>query len=62
MRVTLRGTHEGEFQGIESTGERFEVQNRVHTRIEDGKITEGWVQPNMLGLMQQLSAMKSPAG
>ena len=60
MRVTLRGTHEGEFMGIEPTGEEFEVQNMVFTRIEDGKIAERWVQPDMLGLMQQLGVVESP--
>lgn len=60
MRVTLRGTHEGEFMGIEPTGEEFEVQNMVFTRIEDGKIAERWVQPDMLGLMQQLGVIEPP--
>lgn len=61
MRVTLRGAHEGEFMGIEPTGEEFEVQNMVFTRIEDGKIAERWVQPDMLGLMQQLGVIEPPA-
>ena len=60
MRVTLRGTHEGEFMGIEATNEEFEVQNMVFTRIEDAKIAERWVQPDMLGLMQQLGVVESP--
>ena len=60
MRVTLRGTHEGEFMGVEPTGEEAEVGNMVFTRIEDGKIVERWVQPDTLGLMQQLGAVDSP--
>ena len=60
MRVTLRGTHEGEFQNIEPTGKEFEVQNMIFTRIEDGKIAERWVQPDMLGLMQQLGVVDRP--
>ena len=58
MRITLRGTHKGEFQGIEPTDEEFEIQNMVFTRIKDGKIAERWVQPDMLGLMQQLGAVE----
>ncbi len=54
MRVTLRGTHEGEFAGVEPTGRAFEVGNSVFTRIEDGMIAERWVQPDTLGMLQQL--------
>lgn len=58
MCVTLRGTHEGEFMGIEPTGKSFEVQNMVFTRIEDGKIVERWIQPDMLGMLQQLGVVQ----
>ncbi|MFP9192505.1 ester cyclase [Natronosalvus vescus] len=61
MRVTLRGTHEGEFMGIEATGNSFEIQNMVFTRIEDEKIAERWVQPDSFGLMQQLGVVELPA-
>lgn len=54
MRVTLRGTHEGEFMGVEPTGRRFEVANMVFTRVEDGQIAERWVIPDTLGILQQL--------
>lgn len=60
MRVTLRGTHVGDFMGIEATGKDFEVENMVFTRVEDGHIVERWVQPDMLGLMQQLGAIELP--
>ncbi|WP_211338389.1 ester cyclase [Haloterrigena salifodinae] len=60
MRVTLRGTHESEFMGVEPTGQEFEVGNMVFTRIEDGEIVERWVQPDTLGLMQQLGAVDQP--
>lgn len=56
MRVTLRGTHEGEFMGLEPTGESFEAQNMVFTRVADGKIAERWLQPDMLGMLQQLGS------
>jgi steroid delta-isomerase-like uncharacterized protein len=60
MRVTLSGTHEGDFMGVEPTGQPFEVQNMVFTRIEDGKIAERWLQPDMLGMLQQLGVVESP--
>jgi steroid delta-isomerase-like uncharacterized protein len=56
MRVTLSGTHEGEFMGIEPTGASFTVQNMVFTRIENGTIAERWTQPDTLGLLKQLGA------
>lgn len=61
MRVTLRGTHKGVFQGIEPTGKSFEISNLVFTRIEDGKIVERWVQPDRLGMLQQLGVAELPA-
>lgn len=60
MRVTIRGTHEGEFLGIEPTGRTFEHQNMVITRLADGKIVERWIQPDMFGLMQQLGVVEAP--
>ena len=41
-RVTMRGTHQGEFQGIARTGKRVEVRAIDMFRIEDGKIVEHW--------------------
>lgn len=61
MRVTLRVTHEGEFMRTEPTGNSFEVQNTVFTRIEDGKIAERWVQPDTLGMLRQLGIVEFPA-
>lgn len=54
MRVTLRGTHEGVFLGAEPTGRTFEVENSVFTTLDDGMVVERWVQPDTLGLLQQL--------
>lgn len=59
MRVTLSGTHTGEFMGIEPTNREFEIDNAVFTHIEDGRIVERWVQPDMLGMLQQLGVVDS---
>ena len=61
MRVTLRGTHDGEFRGIEPTGRSIEVQNMIFTRTEDGKIVERWLQPDLLGLRRQLGVVPDDA-
>ena len=60
MRITLRGTHEGEFVGREPTGKTMEVGSMIFTRIDDGKIVERWAQPDTLGLFQQLGIVTLP--
>lgn len=60
MRVTQRGTHEDEIMGIEPTGKRFEFQNVMFARLEDGKVAERWVQPDQLSFMQQLGVIEPP--
>ena len=41
-RVTMRGTHRGEFQRIAPTGKRVEVNAIDMFRISGGKIVEHW--------------------
>ena len=41
-RVTMRGTHRGEFQGITPSGKRIEVRAIDMFRISNGKIVEHW--------------------
>jgi steroid delta-isomerase-like uncharacterized protein len=41
-RVSMRGTHQGEFQGIAATGGRVQVRAMDMFRIADGKIVEHW--------------------
>jgi steroid delta-isomerase-like uncharacterized protein len=41
-RVTMRGTHRGEFQGLAPTGKRVEVKAIDMFRICDGRIVEHW--------------------
>lgn len=51
---TTTGTHEGEFRGIEATGNEIEVQDAGLVRVEDGTIVDLRPHPNMLGLFEQL--------
>ena len=53
-RETLSGTHEGEFQGIPPTGNRFEFSAICMWKFSDGKLVEYWSDGDILGLMQQL--------
>lgn len=60
LRVTVRGRHDGEFMGIEPTGQEFEIQNVLFCRMRDGQIAERRVHPDLFGLMQQLGVVEQP--
>lgn len=60
QRLMFRGTHKGEFMGIEPTGTEIEIRNMLFTRIENGQITERWLLPDTLGLLQQLGVVELP--
>jgi uncharacterized protein len=57
IRMTFRGTHQGEFYGIPASGKAVEVTSIGIDRVIDGRITEGWGELNMLGMMQQMGAI-----
>ena len=41
-RVTMRGTHQGDFQGLAPTGKLVQVRAIDMFRISNGKIVEHW--------------------
>lgn len=55
-RWRAHGTHLGSFRGIPPTGKRVEVTGIAVDRVIAGARVEGWVQWDMLGLLQQLGA------
>ncbi len=59
-RWTCRGTHKGEFQGMPPTGKQMTMTGITIFRIADGKLVEGWTNPDLLGLMQQLGVVPVP--
>ncbi len=59
-RLTMRGTHKGEFLGIPATGKQLTVSAIDIMRIVDDKIVEHWVEVDMLGMMQQLGVIPAP--
>ena len=61
-RFTLRGTHLGEFMGIAPTGRSVSWTGIVIYRIEDERIAECWVEPNLLGLALQIGVVSVPRG
>jgi steroid delta-isomerase-like uncharacterized protein len=56
-RVTMTGTHTGDFWGIPATGKSVNFTGIYIARIKDGKIVEHWGEEDGIGLMQQLGIM-----
>ena len=59
-RWTATGTHEGEFMGIEPTGNEVEITGFEINQIKDDQIIESWVLLDAFGLMQQLGVIEPP--
>jgi steroid delta-isomerase-like uncharacterized protein len=53
-RVTLRGTHSGEFLGLPPTGKKVAYEAIDISRIVDGRMVEHWGIPDYLTLFRQL--------
>ena len=60
FRVTVRGTHRGEFMGVAPSGNQFTIGVQNIYRFRDGKVVERWTNPDMLGLMVQIGAIPPP--
>jgi steroid delta-isomerase-like uncharacterized protein len=59
-RIVARGTHRGEFQGIQPTGKPVTIEGIFIGRVAGGKLMESWEQFDAAGLLQQLGALPSP--
>jgi steroid delta-isomerase-like uncharacterized protein len=55
IRVSFRGTHEGEFQGIPATGRAIHYVSHEFYRVENGLFAEEWICSDMASLFRQLS-------
>lgn len=53
-RLTLSGTHEGPWAGVDSTGKRVNMALMMFFRFENGKMVELWESDDQLGLRKQL--------
>lgn len=53
-RVELTATHDGEFYGIEPTGNEVEVQEHVSYRFDGDEVVEVHSTADVLGLLRQL--------
>ncbi len=59
FRSTMRGTHQGVFQGIAPAGKHVTVSLIDIVRVENGQIVEHWGGPDLFDLLQQLGAVVS---
>ena len=61
IRMTWVGTHTGQFGEIPASGKKITATSIGIDRVIGGKITEGWGELNMLGMLQQMGAIPAPA-
>ena len=57
-RLTFRGTHKGEFQGIQPTNKEVNWSGIWIYRVANGKFIERCHNYDLLGLMQQLGGIR----
>ena len=54
-RLTLRGTHQGDFQGIPATGRTITYVSHEFYRVANALFAEEWICSDMSSLFSQLS-------
>jgi steroid delta-isomerase-like uncharacterized protein len=54
VRWSCKGTHKGDLSGIAPTGKQVTISGISVAHFTSGKMVEGWVNWDALGLMQQL--------
>jgi steroid delta-isomerase-like uncharacterized protein len=59
-RITMTGTHKGEYMGAPPTNKKITIKAIAIERFAGGKIVEEWGMTNTLGLMQQLGLVPTP--
>jgi steroid delta-isomerase-like uncharacterized protein len=57
IRNTWYGTQQAEFYGVPPSGNKVAVTSVGIDRVQDGKVTEGWGELDMVGMMQQMGAL-----
>lgn len=59
VRYTARGTHTGEYKGVEPTGLPASWTGISMYRVADGAVAEIWVEEDRLGLLEQLEMIET---
>jgi predicted ester cyclase len=60
QRWTVRGAHQGVFQGIPPTGRPVTLTGISIWRVDGGMIVESWHELDTLGMLQQLGVISAP--
>ena len=60
VRSTVTCTHTGAFMGIPPTNKKITYWGIEINRFSGGKLVEGWIRTDTLGLMQQLGVIPMP--
>jgi predicted ester cyclase len=60
IRYTVTGTHKRELMGIPATNKKITLVALEMDRIVGGKLVEGWIRLDTLGMMQQLGVVPTP--
>ncbi len=60
VRLTIRGTQQGEFQGMPATGKSITITSLNIFHFANDKVAEQWVVIDNLGMLQQLGAIPTP--
>ena len=60
FRFRFEGTHDGEFQGIEPTGEHLEISEMIFFEIGDDRIDGLWFEWDELGFYERLGVLEHP--
>jgi predicted ester cyclase len=61
VRLVSHGRHTGEFMGLPPSGREYDITETHIFRLADGKVSDHWLNADMLGLMQQLGALPNEA-
>jgi steroid delta-isomerase-like uncharacterized protein len=56
LRLSIRGTHTGAFQGMPPTGKEFTIESINLFRMAHGRLVEQLIQYDAVGMLQQLGA------
>ena len=59
-RTTFNGTQKAEMQDIPATGKTVNIPGIIIFRMDNGRIAEGWLVSDNLGMMQQLGVIPRP--
>lgn len=55
VRLTFRGTHQGDLEGIPATGRHVTYSSNEIYRVTDGLIAEEWICSDVASLFRQIS-------